>query len=363
MESPLLSPLQSTLPSAFAEACRFSHSDGELFDRCREALVRRFGSERIWFSVTSPDARLSLSPPPDWLPTGQEIIRLRSGQTDLAIVADPAIASAIRPQATSIALGLSVMLELHGVLRERQAQLDDAVFQLRAMRQVARLLSSVHSTEESESMVLDFMAEVFFSWWACLYRPAGARYVPKVVRSLKGAITLDPIDRDSLDRALPLDQPVGQAKDAAIGVLMPPTTQLVVSLGTGAERLAVLALGPRLHDQPYGASECDLANTLAFAASIALKNALLVTELQSAATTDPLTGLMNRRAMEERLEAELSRAQRHPIRSTILAIDLDRFKLVNDSLGHAAGDRFLAEVARTLKQQARTLDAVGRMGG
>jgi diguanylate cyclase (GGDEF)-like protein len=184
-----------------------------------------------------------------------------------------------------------------------------------------------------------------------------------VVRSLKGAIELDPIDLESLDRALPPDQPVGQAEDAAIGVLMPPTTQLVISLGTGGDRLAVLALGPRLHEQLYGASECDLANSLAFAAAIALKNAHLVTELQSAATTDPLTGLMNRRAMEERLGAELSRAQRHPIRSSILAIDLDRFKLVNDSLGHAAGDRYLVEVARALKQQARTLDSVGRMGG
>jgi len=363
MEPPLLSPLLSTLPSAFAEACRHSRSDGELLDRCRSALVNRFGSERIWFTVSSPNAHLALAPPPDWLPGGVEVIRLRSGETDLAILADPVIANEIRPQATAIALGLSVMLELHGVLRERQAQLDDAVFQLRAMRQVARLLSSVHSTEETESMVLDFMAEVFFCWWACLYRPVGTRYVPKVVRSLKGAITLDPIELDALDRALPLDQPVSQTRDAAIGGLMPPTTQLVVALSAGAERLAVLALGPRLHDQEYGSSECDLANTLAFAAAIALKNAVLVTALQSAATTDPLTGLMNRRAMEERLEAELSRTHRHPIRTTILAIDLDGFKLINDSLGHAAGDRCLVEVGRALRQQARTLDAVGRMGG
>jgi diguanylate cyclase (GGDEF)-like protein len=363
MESPLVSSPQSGLPSAFAEACRYSRSDGELFDRCREALVRRFNSERIWLSVSSPDARLSLSPPPDWLATGQEVIRLRSGQTDLAVVADPSLANEIRPQATMIALGLSVVLELHGVLRERQAQLDDAVFQLRAMRQVARLLSSVHSTEETESMVLDFMAEVFFCWWACLYRQEGDRYVPKVVRSLKGSITLDPISAPALDRALPLDQPVSHTRDAAIGVLMPPTTQLVVSLGAGGERLAVLALGPRLHDQAYGAPECDLANTLSFAAAIALKNALLVTELQSAATTDPLTGLLNRRAMEERLEAELSRTHRHPISTTIVTMDLDRFKAVNDSLGHAAGDRCLVEVARVLRQQARTLDAVGRMGG
>ena len=73
----------------------------------------------------------------------------------------------------------------------------------------------------------------------------------------------------------------------------------------------MLALGPRLHDQGYGAPEYELAGTLAFAAAIALKNAQLVEQLQSAATTDPLTGLGNRRAMEERLDAELSRGQRH----------------------------------------------------
>ena len=58
----------------------------------------------------------------------------------------------------SIPQGLSVMLELQGVLRERQSQLEDAVFQLKAMRQVARLLSSVHSAEETENLVLDFVA-------------------------------------------------------------------------------------------------------------------------------------------------------------------------------------------------------------
>ncbi len=79
----------------------------------------------------------------------------------------------MRAVAMSLALGLSVVLELRSILMERQAALDDAVFQLRALRQVARLLSSVHSTEETEQLILDFMAEVFFAWWACLYRPEG----------------------------------------------------------------------------------------------------------------------------------------------------------------------------------------------
>ncbi len=363
MESSSALSALASIPGAFAAACRHARTDSELFERCREALVQRFGSEKIWFGVKSPGSLMPQLPPPDWLSSGVEVVRLSSGQTEIAIFAEPAVAPELRGHATPIALGLSVMLELHAVLRERQGQLDDAVFQLRALRQVARLLSSVHSAEETENLILDFMAEVFFCWWACLYRPLSEIYVPKVVRSLKGSMSLNPIDRAALDQALPPDLPVTTTQDAAIGKLFPSTAQIVVSLDAGAERLAMLALGPRLHDQSFGPAECDLAGTLAFAAAIALKNAQLVEQLQSAASTDPLTGLSNRRAMEQRLGAELSRTKRHQIRTTVVMIDVDRFKLVNDTLGHGAGDRLLAELSRILKQQCRTLDAVGRMGG
>jgi len=351
------------LSSAFAAACRHARSDGELFDRCREALVQRFGSDQIWLDVSSPGALLTLLPPPDWLPQAVEVIRLNSGQTELAIMATPDVASQLKGQAVPVALGLSVMLELHSVLRERQGELDDAVFQLRALRQVARLLSSVHSTEETENLVLDFMAEVFFCWWGCLYRPGAEEYVPKVVRSLKGSMSLSTIPKQALDQVLPSSNPVSMTDDAGIARLVPPTSQVVVSLDAGAERLALLVLGPRLHDQSFGPAECELAATLAFAAAIALKNAQLVEQLQSAATTDSLTGLFNRRAMAERLEAELSRTHRHQIRTTVVTMDVDRFKVVNDTLGHAAGDQLLCEISRVLRQQSRSLDSVGRMGG
>jgi diguanylate cyclase (GGDEF)-like protein len=89
----------------------------------------------------------------------------------------------------------------------------------------------------------------------------------------------------------------------------------------------------------------------------------LVERLHSAATTDELTGLFNRRALEERLEAEISRSYRHQIKTSVVLIDVDRFKLINDTLGHAAGDRYLALVGQVLTKHVRTLDVVGRLGG
>ena len=321
----------AAIPSAFAAACRLSRTDGELFERCRSVLVRRFNSEQIWFTVTTPTGILPRVGAAEGFERAVEVARLASGETEVVISADEAAAAEMRGVAMSLALGLTVVLELRSILLDRQAQLDDAVFQLRALRQVARLLSSVHSTEETEQLILDFMAEVFFAWWACLYRPDGDAYVPKVCRSANERRAPEPLPRAPLD--------------------------------AGAERMAVLVLGPRISEKSYGRAEHELAGTLSFAAAIALKNSELVEQLHSAATTDELTGLYNRRALEDRLSAEISRSLRHQLHTSILMIDLDRFKIINDTMGHAAGDRLLVLVGGILRQQCRALDVVGRLGG
>jgi diguanylate cyclase (GGDEF)-like protein len=353
----------ASIPSAFAAACRLSRTEGELFERCRVALVRRFHSERIWFGMVAGAQILPRVGPSEGFDGAVEVARLGSGESEVVIHADHVVASEMRAVAMPLALGLSVVLELRSILLERQAALDDAVFQLRALRQVARLLSSVHSIEDTEQLILDFMAEVFFAWWACLYRPEADSYAPKVFRSLNDRLRPAPIDRAALDRALPAGSASVGADDVGVASLVGPGAELVVPLDAGAERMAVLVLGSRISDKLYGRAELELAGTLSFAAAIALKNSELVEQLHSAATTDELTGLYNRRALEERLGAEISRSLRHQLHTSVLLLDLDRFKLVNDTLGHAAGDRLLISVARILRQQCRALDVVGRLGG
>jgi diguanylate cyclase (GGDEF)-like protein len=221
----------------------------------------------------------------------------------------------------------------------------------------------VHSTEETEHLILDFVAEVFFAWWACLYRPENGQYHPKRYRALDQTGVPAPIPASRLDEALPSGSAVTDADEVGLGSFLPVGTSLVVPLDAGSERLALVLLGPRLNQLTYGRAERDLAGTLSFAAAIALKNAELVERLHSAATTDELTGLFNRRALEERLEAEISRSYRHQIKTSVVLIDVDRFKLINDTLGHAAGDRYLALVGQVLTKHVRTLDVVGRLGG
>ena len=89
----------------------------------------------------------------------------------------------------------------------------------------------------------------------------------------------------------------------------------------------------------------------------------LNSRLEVTASTDLLTGLWNRRKIMAQLEAEQSRAERHGTTFSLLIVDLDHFKLVNDRFGHLAGDRLLKAVADTLLGNLRVEDCCGRWGG
>jgi len=86
-------------------------------------------------------------------------------------------------------------------------------------------------------------------------------------------------------------------------------------------------------------------------------------EREQLATHDTLTGLPNRMLFKDRLEQSLIRAKRHQTLVGVMFIDLDRFKRVNDTLGHASGDLLICEVARRLRQTVRADDIVARLGG
>lgn len=89
----------------------------------------------------------------------------------------------------------------------------------------------------------------------------------------------------------------------------------------------------------------------------------LAEELERVSRTDSLTGLANRRALGDQLAREVNRANRVGTPMSLIMIDIDRFKRVNDTHGHEAGDRVLVAVAMALRGGLRDYDAVGRWGG
>jgi diguanylate cyclase (GGDEF)-like protein len=116
-------------------------------------------------------------------------------------------------------------------------------------------------------------------------------------------------------------------------------------------------------DRHYTETEREMLLLFAHHASMALNDAKAVEEMRHLAYHDSLTGLPNRALFTEHLERALARARRGGSRVTVLFLDLDRFKMVNDSLGHAAGDQLLVAVGERLRQCLRATDVAARLGG
>ncbi len=155
--------------------------------------------------------------------------------------------------------------------------------------------------------------------------------------------------------------------------------------GDAAERDRLEALGRKVmvllplvaHSDPVGVAELTstqrgsiderrlaLAGSLAFEAAMAIENGRLYQELHQRALHDPLTGLANRALFFDRVGHGIARLGRAPGPFlAVLFIDLDNFKTVNDTLGHARGDRLLVLVAERLLTAVRTVDTVARLGG
>jgi diguanylate cyclase len=109
--------------------------------------------------------------------------------------------------------------------------------------------------------------------------------------------------------------------------------------------------------------DVDLLLTLANHAAVAIERTMLLAELQELATRDALTGLLNRRAWREQSERLVVLAERSGSPLSVALLDADRFKRINDTYGHAAGDRALQAISACVQQSVRRSDVVGRYGG
>ncbi|WP_439814759.1 GGDEF domain-containing protein [Zavarzinia sp. CC-PAN008] len=156
---------------------------------------------------------------------------------------------------------------------------------------------------------------------------------------------------------------------SSIAAHQPSFLDLGQSALTEAARRLMAAFGSP--PEQANATPTDMANPvmeelLAFAAmaqqQIADQQAR-ITYLEGLATTDELTGLTNRRGLDEFLRQTLSRARRHREEGVVASFDLDGFKEINDCYGHAAGDAALRHVARVLNGCVRETDCVARPGG
>jgi two-component system cell cycle response regulator len=135
-------------------------------------------------------------------------------------------------------------------------------------------------------------------------------------------------------------------------------------------RTGVFLLRRTVDQEPLASSDVEFAGTVIKSAVNAIEQAHTIEQtkadnarLETLAHTDSLTHLLNRRALTIRLVAELERVRRYNSPLTMLMIDLDHFKLVNDTFGHLVGDEVLRGIGMILQRAVRSVDMVARYGG
>jgi diguanylate cyclase (GGDEF)-like protein len=155
------------------------------------------------------------------------------------------------------------------------------------------------------------------------------------------------------------------APSRATGPPDPESGRLVLPVASGLTALGLTAYGAVAELNPL-ATALSLLTLLAVVARLGSTLARLSrqkVDLAALAATDPLTGLANHRSLHERLDLELERARRLGTPLSLVALDLDHFKTINDTYGHSEGDAALQAIAAELSAQARENDLVGRVGG
>jgi two-component system cell cycle response regulator len=157
---------------------------------------------------------------------------------------------------------------------------------------------------------------------------------------------------------------------AAAGTLVPYRSVVALPFRLDGEQAGVIFLRTLLDEASLVRADVEFADTVVRAAVAAIRRAQMIESTRAdkarfevLAHTDPLTQTDNRRALMVRLTSELERARRYALHLSVLMVDLDKFKVINDSYGHVVGDEVLRGVSRVLQHEARAVDVVARFGG
>jgi two-component system cell cycle response regulator len=241
-------------------------------------------------------------------------------------------------------------------IRDRiAAYLDQALFESVIAAEV-RALSVCGEFTRLFDLFTQFLCQVMSYRWVALTTDSPARFALHTHPSRRARAETEA--RAAL--AVPAECPVTMVEDQdALAAELGPDP-VVHDIQFVDLPLGRLALAPRAPLEGY---DHTLVQVIARELGGPIRMTSLVEEAQRLATVDALTTLLNRRAFLAALDLELERSRRLGYPLTLVLLDVDHFKHINDHYGHAAGDAVLAEVGRLLGRQLRKVDLIARWGG
>lgn len=261
------------------------------------------------------------------------------------------------------------------------ARLADTVNQLshshdqlqRAVRRVGDTLRSTHDMKQMLESVVNTAADALGADVAILWSFSPTR--DEVYGSISRGIDIDSLPRLQIGEGV-----VGFVAERAAAVVIPPaeTTRglprparlepsfpvaVVTPVYSQDRMVAVLALYRRNPRKHFSDEEVEMVSFLTEQCGVAIENVLLHEEAQRLSLTDGLTGTWNRRFFQMQFRQVLATATRFDRPFSVLMLDLDNFKQINDSFGHQKGDEILIEFSRRVKLALREVDTFARYGG
>jgi diguanylate cyclase (GGDEF)-like protein/PAS domain S-box-containing protein len=242
---------------------------------------------------------------------------------------------------------------------ESIARLQRQSEELTTLTEMARLLQSTYAVSEVFEMIGQFATRLFGLAGGFGITAASRTRIDQVARwgSAEVDAAFQPADCWALRTGRPHASVAGGTSCRHVPEDRGPT--LCVPLVAQGETLGVL----QLHGEPPTGDREQLLGAFTEQLSLAIANLQLRETLRSQAIRDPLTSLYNRRYMDETLVRELSRVKRKGAPLSVIMIDIDHFKRLNDTAGHAAGDVLLKRVAQHLMASVRREDVACRYGG
>jgi two-component system cell cycle response regulator len=283
----------------------------------------------------------------DWV-VPPAVEQVRGGEGDVAALAD----------------AFATLVER---VRDRVGDLERTTTEFyRALDHLGEVLGSTHDRGAIVHAVLDTAALLVRPEAAVFYVHAGPRRL--VARAVSGVASAGfelAVGEGVAGGAAASGEVVAspQVQPVAAEPVGPGASSVALPVRSGARPFGVLALYGVPDGRALSTSEVEALHSLASQAATAIENTFLYEEAARLSITDGLTGLWNRRQFDLRAIGEVQRAVRFSESFGVVMVDLDRFKVINDTYGHQTGDAVLVELARRLTEATRDVDLVARFGG
>jgi diguanylate cyclase (GGDEF)-like protein len=300
---------------------------------------------------------------------------LREGDNLLGVIAFcGASGGRFSPEVSTRLAALAPTITLAVVNVEQRARLRRNVREMSILHEMSNLVQTATDPDELYSAVVDLVGRVV-SYENCTVFILDAQEKRLIPRATRGRV-VNLIDHIPFAHGSGISGWVAQQRKQLFipdltkepGLLnvelIPPRVRSFLSVPMVVQENLIGVLNVS-HSRPYAFSPEDarVLSILAGQAAVTLERGQVLRSLEEMAITDGLTRLYNHRYFDMRLDHELKRARRYNLPASLLMIDLDHFKQVNDRHGHATGDGVLSETGALLRRSVRETDIVARYGG